>query len=113
MIYLEHPATYHPEQHGHHKYRNPHNPAPGVSGRGDAERRRHQLLTGLYGGGMMAGAGKTQKTVDVQKQQVEEVFKNLKSGLDLEEQEPRACSPPSLPSDFWLKLTCVSRFQLR
>lgn len=86
-IYLEHPAIYSPAMHNGYKYSNPHNPASGVGGRGDAERRRAQLLNGLQGVGQFRPPVKAQ---DVARQQVEDVFQNLKSGVDLDEEEPPA-----------------------
>lgn len=88
-IYLEHPTTYNPAHHHGYQYSNPHNPAAGVSGRGESERRRMQMLSGIYGGSGLVGMNKAPKTVEVQRQQVEDVFKNLKSGADVVEQEPR------------------------
>lgn len=45
----------------------------------------------MYGGSGL-NATKVPKAVDVQKQQVEEVFLNLKSGTDLDEVTPRTFS---------------------
>lgn len=78
-IYLEHPATYSPAMHNGYRYQNPHNPAAGVGGD-----RRRQLLQGLQGGALRAPV----KAQDVARQQVEDVFQNLKSGVDLDEEEP-------------------------
>ncbi|BGO90936.1 hypothetical protein NBRC10512_002311 [Rhodotorula toruloides] len=87
-LWLQHPITYIAAQHNNARYVNPHNPAPGVGGRGaDAERRRQALVSGMYGGSGL-NATKVAKAVDVQKQQVEEVFLNLKSGTDLDEVTP-------------------------
>ncbi|GAA5861119.1 hypothetical protein JCM3774_002196 [Rhodotorula dairenensis] len=87
-IWLDHPRTYNSAEHGGARYQNPHNPAPGVGSRGaDAERRRNALVSGIYGGSSL-GSQKVVKAIDVQKQQVEEVFMNLKSGTDLEEVTP-------------------------
>ncbi|BGP24045.1 DNA repair protein rad5 [Rhodotorula toruloides] len=87
-LWLQHPTTYIAAQHNNARYVNPHNPAPGVGGRGaDAERRRQTLVSGMYGGSGL-NATKVPKAVDVQKQQVEEVFLNLKSGTDLDEVTP-------------------------
>lgn len=92
-IWLEHPVSYNSAEWGGARYQNPHNPAPGVGSRGtDAERRRQALVSGVYGGSSI-GAQKVAKAVDVQKQQVEEVFMNLKSGIDLEEVTPREPFP--------------------
>ncbi|GAA5986834.1 hypothetical protein JCM10908_000916 [Rhodotorula pacifica] len=87
-MWLEHPRSYNSAEHGGARYQNPHNPAPGVGSRGaDAERRRHALVSGIYGGSSI-NAQKVVKAIDVQKQQVEEVFLNLKSGTDLEQVTP-------------------------
>lgn len=84
-VYLEHPPAYNPALHNGYRYSNPHNPAAGVSGaRGDAERRRMQMSGGIFN-----GAVRVAKTVEVQREQVEFVFKNLASGVDVEEHEPR------------------------
>ena len=88
-MWLDHPASYISAEHGGARYQNPHNPAPGVGARGaDAERRRNALVSGIYGGSSVS-AQKVVKAIDVQKQQVEEVFMNLKSGTDLEQVTPR------------------------
>lgn len=90
LIYLEHPITYNPADHDGYRYSNPHNPAPGVSGRGDAERRRARMASGLMGDAVGAGsATRVPKSVEVQRDQVNKVFDNLKSGVDLDECEPR------------------------
>jgi len=90
-IYLEHPASYNPMLHCGCRYSNPHNPAPGVSGRQgiEAERRRQQMMSGMFGSGAY-GRQQQLKPVEVQRQQVDQVFSNLKSGLDLEEHTPPA-----------------------
>ncbi|BGP31413.1 hypothetical protein JCM10296v2_003177 [Rhodotorula toruloides] len=97
-LWLQHPITYIAAQHNNARYVNPHNPAPGVGGRGaDAERRRQALVSGMYGGSGL-NATKVAKAVNVQKQQVEEVFLNLKSGTDLDEVTPPAIvSTPLYP----------------
>lgn len=95
-IWLDHPASYISAEHNGARYQNPHNPAPGVGSRGaDAERRRNALVSGIYGGSSVS-AQKVVKAIDVQKQQVEEVFMNLKSGTDLEQVTPRKPFIPSL-----------------
>lgn len=87
-VWLDHPASYISAEHNGARYQNPHNPAPGVGSRGaDAERRRNALVSGIYGGSSVS-AQKVVKAIDVQKQQVEEVFMNLKSGTDLEQVTP-------------------------
>lgn len=84
-IYLDHPVSYNPALHHGYRYQNPHNPPMGGLGSREAERRRTHLMDGLYGG--YARQTVTKKE-DVQRQQVQDVFENLKSGLDVEEQEP-------------------------
>ncbi|KAK4055462.1 hypothetical protein OIV83_000008 [Microbotryomycetes sp. JL201] len=81
-IYLEHPPTYNPKMHQDAPYRNPHN--PGANSR-DAERRRHQFMSGMMGG---SGLVRSVNNVEVQREQVESVWKSLKSGPDLPEVEP-------------------------
>ncbi|KAL8290052.1 hypothetical protein RQP46_002991 [Phenoliferia psychrophenolica] len=82
-IFLEHPSTYSPAMHNGYRYSNPHNPAPGVGG---GDRRRQQFLNGLQGGGAAYRA--PVKAQDVARQQVEDVFQKLTSGVDLDEEEP-------------------------
>jgi SWI/SNF-related matrix-associated actin-dependent regulator of chromatin subfamily A3 len=95
-IYLEHPPSYNPLMHNGSRYSNPHNPAPGVSGRGgEAERRRQQMMSGMYGGAGL-GATRSVKTQDVQREHVNAVFKDLKSGPDLDEVDPREFALPCL-----------------
>ncbi|KAM0756492.1 hypothetical protein T439DRAFT_376672 [Meredithblackwellia eburnea MCA 4105] len=79
-IYLEHPQTYSPALHNGYRYSNPHNPAPG-GGVGEAERRRQHLLGQIQYRGPV-------RAQDVARQQVDQVFQNLKSGLDLDELTP-------------------------
>ncbi|KAK4057785.1 hypothetical protein OIO90_001004 [Microbotryomycetes sp. JL221] len=83
-IYLEHPITYNPKMHHDAPYQNPHN--PGANSR-DAERRRTQFLSGMIGG---SGLIRSVNNVEVQREQVESVWKSLKSGPDLPEVEPPA-----------------------
>lgn len=87
-LFLDHPASYDPDKHSGYLYRNPHNPAPGVSGRA-SERKRTQMTNGLQGIGIGYSGDRVMKTVEVQREQVKNVFDNLKSGMDLEELEPR------------------------
>ncbi|GAA5994527.1 uncharacterized protein JCM10292_002114 [Rhodotorula paludigena] len=83
-VYLQHPLEYKPAKHGGARYANPHNPAPGVA---DAERRRLQLVSGMYGQSGLE-ASRQVKAVDVQKEQVAAVMENIKSGADIEEVTP-------------------------
>lgn len=83
-IFLQHPATYSPSRHHGAPYKNPHNPAEGTGASG--ERKRQNMLNSLYSS--VGNAQRTVKASDVQKQQVEAVFQELKSGVDLEETEP-------------------------
>ncbi|GAA5859731.1 hypothetical protein JCM8547_007003 [Rhodosporidiobolus lusitaniae] len=95
-IYLSHPCTPPPTTVSGLLYSNPHNPSEGVlssrtgggggSGGGSWEGRRKALADGLAGQG--AYGRQVVKQVDVQREQVEEVFRELKSGIDLEEVEP-------------------------
>lgn len=89
-IYLEHPRSYHPEQHGGARYSNPHNPPVGSGGQREMERRRTGFVGGMYGArGLGATQGQQRTAQEVQREQVETVFQNLKSGPDLEEVDPR------------------------
>jgi SWI/SNF-related matrix-associated actin-dependent regulator of chromatin subfamily A3 len=85
-IFLEHPASYDPGMHGGASYHNPHNPLAGAQ---EAERRRRELLNGLNGGysGRLYGG----RSVEVQREQVDEVSKSIRSGVDLDETEPGKC----------------------
>jgi SWI/SNF-related matrix-associated actin-dependent regulator of chromatin subfamily A3 len=82
-IFLEHPVSYDPGMHGGAPYHNPHNPLAGAQ---EAERRRRELLNGLNGGysGRLYGG----RSVEVQREQVDEVSKSIRSGVDLDETEP-------------------------
>jgi SWI/SNF-related matrix-associated actin-dependent regulator of chromatin subfamily A3 len=81
--FLEHPASYDPGMHGGASYLNPHNPLAGAQ---EAERRRRELLTGLNGGysGRLYGG----RSVEVQREQVDQISNNIRSGVDLDETEP-------------------------
>ncbi|KAI5475860.1 DNA repair protein rad5 [Pseudohyphozyma bogoriensis] len=85
-IYLEHPAMYNPAMHNGYRYSNPHNPAPG--GGVSDQRRRERMNGGLYSS--YSRVSQPVKQADVQRQQVDDVFRDLKSGADLEEKEPAA-----------------------
>ena len=82
-VYLQHPQTYDPALHGGFRYYNPHGP---VLQSAEADRRRREVLNGLGGtyGGRYAAAP---KSIEVQREQVEEMFKSMKSGADLGEAE--------------------------
>ncbi|SCZ99378.1 BZ3500_MvSof-1268-A1-R1_Chr7-2g09506 [Microbotryum saponariae] len=84
MIYLEHPSAYNPALHSGARYSNPHNPAAGRA----SERRRHDFQAGIYG---LSGLGATRvvSQKDEARSQVDEVFKSLKSVMELDEVEPR------------------------
>lgn len=97
-IYLEHPPTYDPAMHGGFKYSNPHGGAITASA---AAQRKQSVMNGTqgsygtsgyssalsgsrYGGGQVGAV----KSVEVQREQVEEMFKSIQSGADLGEAEP-------------------------
>ncbi|BGP47440.1 hypothetical protein JCM10450v2_003292 [Rhodotorula kratochvilovae] len=87
-MYLNESVGYRPENYGGMRYANPHNPAPGVGARGaDAERRRQALVSGMYGGAGM-DAHRVVKAVDAQREQVQNVLMELKSGVEMEEVTP-------------------------
>lgn len=77
-------------------YSNPHNPPPGGFGRSGAFARGGCGPAGAgrgagWGGARWNSAAPNGKSVEVQRSQVDEMFKNLKCGDDLEETEPSAC----------------------
>lgn len=95
-IYLEHPPSYEPSMHSGFKYNNPHGGAITASA---AAQRKQQVMNGFqssygstsYGAGGIAGSsryGQAGKSVEVQREQVEEMFKTIQSGADLGEAEP-------------------------
>ena len=76
-------------------YSNPHNPPPGGFGRSGAFARTGCGPAGMgrgngWGGNRWNTVAPNGKSVEVQRSQVDEVFKSLKSGDDLEETEPSA-----------------------
>ncbi|SCV70683.1 BQ2448_3445 [Microbotryum intermedium] len=83
MIYLEHSPAYNPALHSGARYSNPHNPAAGRV----SERRRQDFQAGIYG---LSGLGATRvvSQKDEARSQVDEVFKSLKSVMELDEVEP-------------------------
>lgn len=92
--YLEQPQNYDPAMHGGFKLSNPHGERFSAT---EADRRRHQVLGGLTGSSTYSGssgyqygrfAAATKAPVEVQREQVEEMFKTMKSGLDIGEMEP-------------------------
>lgn len=86
-LYLDHPAPGEPRV-GNYPYHNPHNPPPGGFNRPGACR------PGYGGAGMNNRRWSTPnvnaKSVEVQRSQVDELFKSLKDGGDeLPETDPR------------------------
>lgn len=71
-------ASYNPAHHSNIRYSNPHNPAGG-------DKRRTQISAGLAGGSGLSAGIQVSKAIDIQRQQVDDVFQNLKSGVDLDE----------------------------
>lgn len=64
----------------------------------ESERQRVAMNSSLAGGSGMGGRSVQHEAVDVQRQQVDDVFQNLKSGVDVEECEPRELLCPVLRS---------------
>ena len=89
-MYLEHPISYDPAMHNGFRYYNPHNTH--IAG-AEADRRRQQVLSsyngsGGYQYGRFGSNGQASKSVEVKREQVEEMFKTIQSGADLGEVEP-------------------------
>jgi SNF2 family DNA or RNA helicase len=84
-IYLQHPVSYEPSVHGGFKYYNPHG---SMYQSADAERRRREVMSGLGGTYTSRYPAQAPKSVEVQREQVEDMFKSMKSGADLGEAEP-------------------------
>ncbi|EJU00143.1 hypothetical protein DACRYDRAFT_17168 [Dacryopinax primogenitus] len=80
-LYLDNPPDYSPETHHGAPLRNPHNPPPG----GWASRFRQAPGSGLSTTPVYQSS---QKTVEVQRSQVEELFKTLRDGGELRETQP-------------------------
>jgi hypothetical protein len=72
-------------------YSNPHNPPPGGFGRSGTFARSPYMpgARNGWGGARWNTVAPNGKSVEVQRSQVDEVFKSLKSGDDLEETEAR------------------------
>ena len=91
QLYLDHPT--HPGDIQHASsgyYYNPHNPPPGGHSRGAPVMNRPGYMGGMGRLGTPAVAG---KSIDVQRSQVDELFKSLKGGDELEETDARTFSP--------------------
>ncbi|GAA5987310.1 hypothetical protein JCM5350_008142 [Sporobolomyces pararoseus] len=90
--YLQHPPVYNPAHHRNYRYANPHNTPRAGAHSADAASRLAKLRGGLAGtgSGFTNGldASRSGKQVDVQRQQVEQVFHSLTSGTDLEQVTP-------------------------
>ncbi|GAA5833114.1 hypothetical protein JCM3766R1_001399 [Sporobolomyces carnicolor] len=90
--FLQHPPVYNPAHHNNYRYSNPHNTPQAGAHSSDAARRLARLRGGLMGTGSGSTTGldasRTGKQVDVQRQQVEQVFHSLTSGIDLEQVTP-------------------------
>ena len=84
MCFLEHPTSYNPDLHEGFRYHNPHGIRPQQP---DMDARRRAMYAAPY---TPYGRQYGVKTVEVQREQVESMFKTLKSGVDLEEAEPDA-----------------------
>jgi hypothetical protein len=99
-LLLDHPTLLSDQirlQSGH--YLNPHNPPPGGfrgAGMLPGGRVAHpaQMAAGRWSTPVVAG-----KSVEVQRGQMDDLFKSLRSGDELTETEPRQCIPTDLLSD--------------
>lgn len=88
-LHLEHPLPpYDAPRIANYHYYNPHNPAPGGHNSMLQINRNHYPMTNQSRWTTPAVSG---KSVEVQRSQVDELFKSLKSGDELEETEPCAC----------------------
>ena len=89
VVYLEHPISYNPAMHNGFRYHNPHNTH--IAG-AEADRRRQQVLSSYNGSGgyqypRFGSNSQASKSVEVKREQVEEMFKTIQSGADLGEIE--------------------------
>jgi SWI/SNF-related matrix-associated actin-dependent regulator of chromatin subfamily A3 len=86
-LFLDHPShPYDPQRLANYHYHNPHNPPPGGHGRSLVASNRVGYNAGpasRWSAPVISG-----KSVEVQRSQVDELFKSLKSGDELEETEP-------------------------
>lgn len=80
-IYLEHPPSYDASMHSNFRYFNPHGTRPQQL---ETERKRREALSTMSSYAMRPYGV---KNVEVQREQVEEMFKSLRSGADLGEVE--------------------------
>lgn len=92
-MYLEHPSSYEPSMHSGYQYNNPHGGA--ITASAIAQRRQqgingYQSSYGTSSYGLATGLryGQAGKSVEIQREQVEEMFKSIQSGADLGEVEP-------------------------
>ena len=85
-LLLEHPLLF-PT---HILYHNPHNPPPGGHARALMASSRTDYSAPGSNSSRWSTPTAPGKTVEVQRAQVDELFKNLRGGEELEETEPRA-----------------------
>lgn len=69
-------------------YYNPHNPPPGGHNRNNQAGRLGYSGPGGSNMGRWAGPGVSGKSVEIQRSQVDELFKSLRDGEELQETEP-------------------------
>ncbi|TFK77265.1 hypothetical protein BDN72DRAFT_807909 [Pluteus cervinus] len=86
-LLLDHPTPpFDVEKLANYHYFNPHNPPPG--GHNRTLFASNRLGAGPQGNSRWGTANATTKSVEVQRHQIDEVFKNLKDGEELAETEP-------------------------
>lgn len=86
-LLLDHPSSiWDPARIARYLYSNPHNPPPGGYARALGLSTR--LARPGYNATQWNSPGVTSKSVEVQRSQVDEVFKSLKNGEELQETEP-------------------------
>ncbi|GAA96374.1 uncharacterized protein L969DRAFT_91492 [Mixia osmundae IAM 14324] len=81
---LSHPTDYNPALHGGARYSNPHSSALDASR--SAQQRREDIARALAGG--RGNQTQAARTIEVKREQIDNVFKGIQSGLDLGEVQP-------------------------
>ena len=87
-IFLDDPSSYNPAYHDNARYHNPHCPPPGGHARIGISGKPITSASGQRAPGTVIATQPHGKTVEVQRVQVEGMFKNMRDGASLNPTDP-------------------------